>query len=143
MTRYFDIEQSEIEGLSNLVNRLSSEIDGLEEEHGGEEGCLSAVGNKTDAQTARREALIEIWESMDPAGFAQYTNASSDWEALQKQLAELEAEPRIQGLTNARGKITQKAINARMKATAHARGTRDTSTPQGCYGRHQDREKDR
>ena len=114
--RYFATEYKTVNALENQLVTLTAQQAELEEEHGGEEGALRDVGSKTDAQQAKSEALEEIWATGDAIGHAAYTTASSGVESLQAQLAELESDVLLQPLANARGKVTQGSVNARLKS---------------------------
>ena len=114
--RYFATEYKAVNALENQLVTLTAQQAELEEEHGGEEGALRAVGSKTDAQQAKSEALEEIWATGDAIGHAAYTTASSGVESLQALLAELESDVLLQPLANARGKVTQGSVNARLKS---------------------------
>ena len=114
--RYFATEYKAVNALENQLVTLTAQQAELEEEHGGEEGALRDVGSKTDAQQAKSEALEEIWATGDAIGHAAYTTASSGVESLQALLAELESDVLLQPLANARGKVTQGSVNARLKS---------------------------
>ncbi|MEE8455908.1 MAG: hypothetical protein V3R90_14390 [Limibaculum sp.] len=94
---------------------MTAQLTELEEEHGGDEGALASVSNKTDALIAWQEALVAAWQSMNARAYGRYTEALAKETAEVERLAELTAEPRIQALTNTKGKITQAIINARIK----------------------------
>ena len=115
INRYFSAEQQTINDQEADLEALTAQLTELEDEHGGDEGALSSVGNKTDALIAQHEALIAAWQSMAAAAYGRYTEALAEHQAQAERLAELTADPRIQALTNSRGKITQAIINTRIK----------------------------
>jgi type I restriction enzyme M protein len=78
VARYFADEQAALTELESKLESLTSRLSEIEEEHGGEEGALSAVGNKSDAKKAWEEALDEIWATTDAGKFAEYKKALSE-----------------------------------------------------------------
>jgi type I restriction enzyme M protein len=118
INRYFQAEQQDINNLKADLESASAKFSELEEEHGGDEGSLSSVGNKTDAQIAYREALTDAWQLMDATGYGQYADALSKQLAEEEHLMQMKAAPCINALANAKGNITQANINARLKETS-------------------------
>jgi len=113
--RFYSKELKLLNELEHKKDNLESEKKELEEEHGGDGGALSDVGKITDAKIARYEAIIAIWDAEDPGTYGQYTTALSEQREHEEHLTELESKPIIQRHANARGKITQKKINERLK----------------------------
>jgi type I restriction enzyme M protein len=99
------------------LEALEAKLAELEEEHGGEDGAFSSVGSKADAQAARHDALLAAWQSTDGETFQQYQQAVTRESEAQRRLMELNAGPRLSALANAKGKLTQKILMARGKAT--------------------------
>ena len=120
VNRYFADEQQAIRDLETERDNAEALLTDLVEEQGGEEGPLNGVNNKSDAQEAWAEALTTLWQQTDAKGYQRYTDAQSRQEAEQQRQTDLEADPRLQALANARGKIVQKAINDRLKQAIDA-----------------------
>ena len=120
VNRYFAEEQQVIQDLEAERETSEAQLAELEEEHGGEEGALGSVSNKTDALIAWHEALIVFWQFEIATSYAQYIASLELQEAEQQRQTDLEADPRIQTLANAKGKIIQKAINDRLNQTIDA-----------------------
>ena len=118
INRYFAAEKEVISEQETELESLNARLNELEEEHCVEEGALSSVSNKADALIAWQDALVAVWQSWDSGNYDQYTKAVVDQETSQHRLLELESDPRIQALVNGKGKITQAAINARLKAAS-------------------------
>ena len=75
------------------------------------------MGSRADAISAYREALIDAWESLNAADFAQYKDTLSKQYSEEESLAKLASDARLQSLANAKGNITQANVNARLKET--------------------------
>ena len=117
VARYFAKEQEAIDELTTDLESLTARMTELEEEHSGEEGSLSSVGSKADALTAWHEAILAVWQSSDATTFQPYMQAVAQQDQARHRLMELETDPRLSALTNAKRKLTQAIINARHKAT--------------------------
>jgi type I restriction enzyme M protein len=115
VARYYMKERAAIDQLSTELESVTSKLTELEEEHGGEEGTLKSVGNKTDALVAWLDALIDAWQSMDATAYGLYARALSEQQAGVERLVELESDPRVWSLANAKEKITQTKLKARLK----------------------------
>lgn len=115
VNRYFLAEQQAIDALEAELETAISELAELAEEHGGGEGALNNVGNKTDAQSAWHEAMLAFWEDSEVATYRQYNTALVEQAVVKQVLEELEVDPRIKTLANARGNITATSINGRLK----------------------------
>jgi type I restriction enzyme M protein len=115
VNRYFAADQEAIRELEAELQSLSAKLTELEEEHGGEDGALNAVSNRSDAMIAWQEALVTVWQSSDAINFGEYTKAIASQESARNRFLELEADPRIQALMNGKGKMTESIINARLQ----------------------------
>ena len=117
VARYFAKEQEAIDELTTDLESLTARMTELEEEHAGEEGALSSVGSKADALTAWHEAILAVWQSSDATTFQPYMQAVAQQDQARHRLMELETDPRLSALIDAKRKLTQAIINARHKAT--------------------------
>lgn len=120
VARYFAEQQEGIAELNAELEAVSANLTELEEEHGSDDGALSAVGNKTDAQNADREALTEVWQALYAADYEQYVTVLSDQHSEEERMADLKSDTRLQSLCNAKGNITQANVNARQKEATDA-----------------------
>ena len=114
--RYFQAEQEVIRQQQEELQALEAELAELVEENAGEEGALSSVESKADALTAWHEALLAVWQTSDVDNFQLYQRAVGQRDEARRQLLELEADPRLAALVNAKGRLTQAIINTRRKA---------------------------
>ncbi len=117
VNRYFPDARDIIREHEDELETLQARLTELEEEHGGEEGTLNGVDNKTEALSSWHEALLSIWQSSNAKTFERYMQAVVERDEARQGLMELTAEPHLAALTNAKGKITQKSLNARLKAS--------------------------
>ncbi|MBG6206256.1 type I restriction enzyme M protein [Labrenzia sp. EL_126] len=115
VARYFSGEQAAIDALMTELEGFEADLTELEEEYGVDEGALSSVGNKTEAQAAWNEAMDEVWATLMPAEHAEFKEVNEELEALDKDQTSLLEEPAIAGLTNEKGKVTQGNVKTRMK----------------------------
>jgi type I restriction enzyme M protein len=113
--RYFAEEQQAINDLESRQENLESQLTELEEEHGGEEGALSSVANKTDANIALNEYMDLAWSSINPATFSEYKRNAEELETKLTRHLEMKELQSIGSLKNNKGNITQKAIKDRLK----------------------------
>ena len=72
VARYFAEEQETLDALRTELDAAGASLDELKEEHGGEDGVLKDVSNKSDAQAAFADALVAAWAEDDPAASGQY-----------------------------------------------------------------------
>jgi type I restriction enzyme M protein len=117
VAKYFDKEQAAIEKLNFNLDAVSLRLADIEEEHGGDEGTLSKVNNKTEAKEAYDEAIETVWDKIQTSTYRTYTNKISFIENNTKRMAELKEENQIQALRNSKGNITLGNINKRIKET--------------------------
>ena len=96
----------------------------LEEEHGSEDGALNSVGNKTEALGAWNDVIADVWAAAMPIGYDEYRNVSARLEQAEAEQVVLLGKPEIEALANAKGKVTQGAVKARIKDAVdlHERG---------------------
>ena len=117
VARYFAEEQRKIDTLQAELEAATAELTELEEEHSGDEGALHGIGNKTEAVAEWMKAVGDVWQQTDPESYQAYETATAEVATNEQALAQLELEPQVSILANAKGKITQGAVNARIKAS--------------------------
>jgi type I restriction enzyme M protein len=120
INRYFPAEQEAVRRQEAELESLNARLAELEEEHGGDGGALSSVGGKKDALSEWHDALLAVWQSADAEAFGMYQQALADRDAARLRLTEIEADPRVQALASAKGKVTQIAINQRLRDAGDA-----------------------
>ncbi|MFH1690247.1 MAG: type I restriction-modification system subunit M [Candidatus Eisenbacteria bacterium] len=120
VARYFASEQEDIDQLAADLEDITAKITELEEEHGGDEGILCTVANKTDAQAAWNEALESAWSRFNPGEYDAFRKATELREANALRVAELKDDSRLQALRNSRGNITKAAVSKRAKSTQNS-----------------------
>lgn len=114
--RYFQAEASDIEALKSALETAIASRTALEDEHGTDEGALAQVGNKTEANAARVEAVEAVWSESEPALYQKYQAAVQEYDQQAAQLRDLKNEPALDALKNQRGTLTLKAVRGRLKA---------------------------
>jgi len=115
INRYFADEKQVIDDLKTEQETIESQLAELEEEHSGEEGALSTVGNKTDANIALNEYMELAWSSVNPDTFEIYEQNTTSLKEDITQFINLKEQYAIQNLKNSKGNITQNAIKVRLK----------------------------
>ena len=111
VARYFAKEQELSMSSRQDLESLTARMTELEEEHSGEEGSLSSVGSKADALTAWHEAILAVWQSSDATTFQPYMQAVAQQDQARHRLMELETDPRLSALTNAKRKLTPRRLS--------------------------------
>lgn len=115
VARYFADQQAAIDQLQAELENVSARQTELEEEHGGEEGFLTSVGSKTDAEAAWREAFDEAWQSIIAETYGDYADAVAVVTERSERLPIVKDDPRIQALKNEKGNVTKGGINKQLK----------------------------
>lgn len=113
--RFFAAEQQALREKETELENLTTKLDELEDEHGGDEGVLSTVNSRTDALIARQEATIGLLESTDRIAFEKYTHAVAEQEHCRNSQQEIESDRRIQAMRKTRRKVSQAEIRARLR----------------------------
>jgi len=113
--RYFAEEQQAINEQESKQENLESQLTELEEEHSGEEGALSCVDNKADANTALSEYMDLAWSSNNPMTFSEYRADAKRLETELGQHRKIKEHHSIEALKNNKGNVTKKAITDRLK----------------------------
>ena len=117
IARYFSGQQQELDDLQAQLDNLTAQLEELEEEHGGDDGILSTVSNKTDAKKAWTETIESIWAQRFENEFAEFSTNLKNVERIQNELVQCEDSHCISALRNAKGNITLGAIKERLKAS--------------------------
>lgn len=120
VARYFAAEQAALDALHAELEAVGASLAELIEEHGGEDGVLSGVSTKTEAQAAFAEALVALWNHEDRAGCVRYTALIEEAEADAAELRALSDHGHVSALKNNRGRLTLKAVRERRDATPDA-----------------------
>ena len=113
--RFFATEQKELLEKKAELESLTAKLAELEDEHGGDEGILSTVNNRTDALIARHEATIGLLEKADHDAFAKYMQAVVEQERCRNRQQELEGDRRIQVIRKGRRQVSQGEVRARLR----------------------------
>jgi type I restriction enzyme M protein len=117
VSRYFAEEQAAIDQLAADLESAEAGLAEMEEEHGGEDGALRGVSNKTEAQTEWRRAFEYAWATLSPETYSQFQSANRTVEAESSRKAQLEDDPRLQELKNDKGNITKTNVKKRYKTS--------------------------
>src|SRR5262249_32170072 len=115
LNRYFAAEQEAIRSQQTALETLEARLAELEEEHGADDGALNNVSSKAEALDAWHETLISVWQSFDVSKYRQYMQALTTQETALQRLLDLQTDPRLQALANAKGKLTQATVKARRR----------------------------
>ena len=118
VARYFAAEQAEIERVEGQIEAISAELEELAEEHGGEEGALSEVSGKSDAQAAYGQALVEVWAEMEKAQAAEYSGLMDEAQGCGAHLQALADRAFLAALKTGKGQLSSKAVKARLEELA-------------------------
>ncbi len=117
VARYFAQERIALDNFSEERDTASSRLTDLEEEHGGDEGALSSVTNKTEAQQALDNAIETLWEQFQPSSYKKYRENITDIEPKSKRLLEIAADDYLQPIKNSKGKINLQNVKNRINET--------------------------
>jgi type I restriction enzyme M protein len=116
---YFPTEKKEIEELESKIETITNDINELEEEHGGEEAVLQGVSNKKDAEKALTDYVIQAMEEYYADDFKKYSMLVKEIAKCEAYLKKENTNEFIEALKNPKGKITQKALIDKAKATSN------------------------
>jgi type I restriction enzyme M protein len=115
VNRFLAQEKKELDDFEALLESKDAEITSMEEEHGGDEGPLNEVTKIGEA----KENLIEYSELAYAVHFPELNaKRKEQLKAIETETEEvlaLENQSLFDGVKNAKGKITQKAIKDRLK----------------------------
>ncbi len=117
VSRYFVKEQNELDILQSELTTIKSNQEKLKEEHGGEEGILKDVTNKTDAQEAYTQALISLWNEKDKVACDSYNALVDLAETHASKINMIKDHQHISVLKNNKGNLTLKSIKDRLKVS--------------------------
>jgi len=118
VARYFQAEAEALDALQSDLDAATAARTELEEEHGGDEGALSTVSGKGDAEQVLREAREAVWASSFPESFSEYQACMKAVEMHEQALLEQGEGPYLTVLRNAKGRLNLGPIKARLKTTA-------------------------
>lgn len=108
--RYFGEQLAQIQNLQANLDTASQTIESLLEEHGGDEGILSDVGNKKDNETLLSNYLELALKNHAPNEYTELMNLQNHWAKLIIDSQEMIKNPVFDKLKNRHGKVTQKSI---------------------------------
>jgi type I restriction enzyme M protein len=115
VNRFLAQEKKELDDFEALLESKDAEITSMQEEHGGDEGPLNEVTKIGEA----KENLIEYSELAYAVHFPELNTKRKEQlktiESETEELLSLENHSLFDGVKNAKGKITQKAIKDRLK----------------------------
>ena len=113
--RYFVAERDAIAALEVELSGLEQQLQELTEEHTGDEGILKDVTSNTEAEAARVECIITLWDDQDAKACKAYRNLTAKTAELENKLKTLGEDHHFSALRNAKGKLTLKAVKDRLK----------------------------
>jgi type I restriction enzyme M protein len=111
---YFAKEQAALDALNAQLDAVTARLEELAEEHGGDEGILKDVSSAADAETARVEAIVALWNEADKKACAKYTQLIDAAREHATRLRELADHHHLSALKNPKGKLTLKAVKDRL-----------------------------
>ncbi len=114
VARYFPEEQAAIESLQSELETIQATLEELSEEYGGEEGILKDVSSKSDAQEAYTQAIAMLWSESDKVSATAYNDIIETVDNRAAHLRTLEDRDYLAVLKNSKGKLTLKAVKARL-----------------------------
>ncbi len=117
VARYFAKEQAALDDLQAQLGTATASLDELKEEHGGEEGALKDIITRGDAQYAYTQALVAVWNEQDKAACGHYNHLSEQAKNEAISLREMTDDAFISAHKNNKGKLTLKALKARLTIT--------------------------
>jgi type I restriction enzyme M protein len=113
--RYFAAERDAIAAFETELAGIEQQIDELTDEHSGDEGILRDVSTKPEAEFARRECIVALWDEIDSKACEAYRSLRAEAAALEQRLKVLGDGHHFSALRNAKGKLTLKAVKSRLK----------------------------
>ncbi|TWT84757.1 Type I restriction enzyme EcoKI M protein [Planctomycetes bacterium CA13] len=120
VARYFAKDKQAIDAMEDELANVASEMEKLKEDHEtgkeiGEEGIMKDVSSRPDAQEARTEAIVAIWNEEDPKACGEYTSLIESAEKLSQKLQEIGADGFFSERRNKNGSIGLKKVTDRLK----------------------------
>ncbi len=113
--RYYAAERDAIAASEAELAYIEQQFVELTEEHSGDEGILRDVTSKAEAENARTETIVALWQDVDSSTCAEYTALKATAADLENSLKELCDNHHFSAVRNAKGKLTLKAIKDRLK----------------------------
>ena len=94
---------------------IEQQLEELTEEHSGDDGILRDVTSKAEAEAARTESIVALWQDVDSSTCAAYTALKATAADHENRLKALGDNHHFSAVRNAKGKLTLKAIKDRLK----------------------------
>jgi type I restriction enzyme M protein len=115
IARHFATERDAIAALEAGLAGIEQQLEELTEEHSGDDGILRDVTSKAEAEAARTESIVTLWQDVDSSTCAEYTTLKATAADLENSLKALSGNHHFSPARNAKGKLTLKAIKDRLK----------------------------
>ncbi|WP_454440813.1 type I restriction-modification system subunit M [Vibrio bathopelagicus] len=112
IARYFADEQAHVDALQVKLDEANQVLDSLVEEYSGDDGVLSSISNKTEANAALNDFVELAWKGLDKKSFDVYKESQAKVEIFQQQLIAASEFPVFDLAKNEKGKLTLKGIKA-------------------------------
>jgi type I restriction enzyme M protein len=113
--RYFVSERDAIAALEGELSGIEQQLEELTEENSGDDGILKDVTSKAEAEGARVDCVITLWDDRDAEACAAYRNLKTKAAALENRLKALGEGHHFSALRNTKGKLTLKAVKDRLR----------------------------
>lgn len=121
---YFADEQAAVDALQLEQDEITQMLEEHAEEHGGEDGVLSDVSSKADAQVELVKTEDMAWKAFDKAGYQRYERMSKTLEDLVREIAQMEEGDLLADFKTAKGKVTAKSVKDRLTSSYTAEENR-------------------
>jgi len=118
IARYFAAERDAIAALEAGLACIEQQLEELTEEHSGDDGILQDVTSKAEAEAARTESIVTLWQDVDSSTCAEYIALKATSADLENSLKGLSDNHHFSVVRNAKGKLTLKAIKDRLRILA-------------------------
>jgi type I restriction enzyme M protein len=115
IARYFAAERDAIAALEAELASIEQQLEELTEEHNGDDGILRDVTSKAEAEAARIESVVTLWQDVDSSTCTEYTALKTTAADFENRLKALSDNHHFSAARNAKGKLTLKAIKDRLK----------------------------
>ena len=115
VNRYFSEEQKKISELTNEIEAIQSEMSEIEEEHSGDDGVLSSISTKNAINAVLPEYYELVWKSQYFDSYKHGQKYLKNYEAKLQELLDMTSHHTLDCLKNNKGKITIKAVKAKLK----------------------------
>jgi type I restriction enzyme M protein len=115
IARYFTAERDAITVLEANLADIERQLEELTEEHSGDDGILRDVDSKAEAEAARTESVVALWQDVDSPSWATYTALKAAAADHKSRLTVLSENHHFSAVRNGKRKLTLKAITDRLK----------------------------